>query len=193
MSGTLTRDDIIDGIRDLILHLREAGSTATIQIVGGAAIALTIDGDRAATVDIDGPIAPPEAVAVAAAEVARNKGWPPDWVNDKAKIFLPDGMGRGAEWVTLYDQDMILIQAASPAMLLAMKLRAFERRGLREADDVAVLLAVLEIQTADEAEDLLNEFFPAEDLTPRTFERVQRILEAGSSDPRPRPDLPDFS
>ncbi|KQR21309.1 hypothetical protein [Microbacterium sp. Leaf151] len=193
MSGTLTRDDIIDGIRDLILHLREAGSTATIQIVGGAAIALTIDGDRAATVDIDGPITPPEAVAVAAAEVARNKGWPPDWVNDKAKIFLPDGMGRSAEWVTLHDQDGILIQAASPAMLLAMKLRAFERRGLRDADDVAVLLAVLEIQTADEAEDLLNEFFPAEDLSPRTFERVRRLLESGAPNPPLRPELPDFS
>lgn len=193
MPGTLTRNDIINGIRDLILRLREAGSAATIQIVGGAAIALTIDGDRPATMDIDGPITPPEAVRVAAAEIARKKGWPPDWVNDKAKIFLPDGMGRGAEWVTLYDQDGILIQAASPAMLLAMKLRAFERRGLRDADDVAVLLAVLEIQTADEAEDLLNEFFPAEDLSPRTFDRVQRILNARPLDLPARPAIPDFS
>lgn len=193
MPGTLTRNDIINGIRDLILRLREAGSAATIQIVGGAAIALTIDGDRPATMDIDGPITPPEAVMVAAAEIARRKGWPPDWVNDKAKIFLPDGMGRGAEWVTLYDQDGILIQAASPAMLLAMKLRAFERRGLRDADDVAVLLAVLEIQTADEAEDLLNQFFPAEDLNPRTFDRVQRILDARPRDLPARPAIPDFS
>lgn len=101
-------------------------------------------------------------------------------------------MGRSAEWVTLYDQDGILIQVASPAMLLAMKLRAFEKRGLRDAGDVAVLLAVLRLETADEAEDLLNEFFPAEDLTPRTFERVRRILDAGPVAVPPRPDSPDF-
>ena len=47
MSGTLTREDIVDGIRDVITRLGEAGRTATIQIVGGAAIALTVDGNRA--------------------------------------------------------------------------------------------------------------------------------------------------
>lgn len=102
-------------------------------------------------------------------------------------------MGRRAEWVTLYDQDGIVVQAASPEMLLAMKLRAFERRGLRDADDVAVLLSVLKIRTASKAEDVLNDFFPAEDLTPRTFDRVQRILDAGPFDPPPRPATPDFT
>lgn len=76
MTGTLSRGDIISGLRDLILHLRAAGSAATIQIVGGAAIALTIDGDRPATADVDGPISPPEIVAAAAARVARQRGWP---------------------------------------------------------------------------------------------------------------------
>lgn len=192
MSGTLTRDDIIDGIRDLITRLRDAGSAATIQIVGGAAIALTVDGDREATVDVDGPITPLEEVEAVAHQIADERGWPEDWVNDKAKIFLPDGMGRGAEWVTLYDQDGILVQAASPAMLLAMKLRAVERRGLRDIADVAVLLAVTGIETAGEAEDLLNEFFPAEDLSPKTYERVRQVLEAGLP-PLEVPTPPDFS
>lgn len=193
MSGVLTRDDIIDGIREIIVRLRMVGGAATIQIVGGAAISLTIDADRPATVDIDDPITPPEDVAAIAADIAQERGWPTDWVNDKAKVFLPDGMGRSAEWVTLYDRDGILVQAASPSMLLAMKLRAFERRGLRDADDVAVLLSVLGIRTAAEAEDLLNDFFPAEDLTPRTFDRVQRILDAGPFDLPPRPAVPNFS
>lgn len=93
MPGVLTRDDIIDGIREIIVRLRTAGRTATMQIVGGAAIALTIDGDRRATVDIDGPITPPEDVAAAAAEIARERIWPADWVNDKAKMSSP------TEWV----------------------------------------------------------------------------------------------
>jgi len=192
MSGTLTRDEIIDGIRDLITRLRDAGHTATIQIVGGAAIALTVDGDRQATVDVDGPITPLEEVKAVARQIAGERDWPADWVNDKAKIFLPDDMGRSPEWVTLYDEDGILVQTASPAMLLAMKLRAVERRGLRDMEDVAVLLAVIGVETADGAEELLNEFFPGEDLSPRTHDRVQKVLDAGLP-PVERPAPPDFS
>jgi len=192
MSSTLNRDDIIAGIREVIVRLRDARVTATIQIVGGAAIALTIDGDRPATVDVDGPITPLEDVEAIAVQIARERGWPSDWVNDKAKIFLPDGMGRSAEWVTLYDRDGIVIQAASAAMLLAMKLRAVERRGLRDIDDVATLLSATGIETADGAEDLLNEFFPGEDLSPRTYDRVRKVLVAGLPSPR-RPPSPDFS
>ncbi|NKF33652.1 hypothetical protein HER21_45335, partial [Pseudomonas sp. BGM005] len=88
-------------------------------------------------------------VEAVAARIAAERGWPVDWMNDRAKIFLPEGVGRSAEWVTLYDRDGILVQAGSPAMLLAMKLRAVERRGLRDIDDVAVLLAVTGIETAD--------------------------------------------
>ena len=192
MAGTLTRDDIIDGIHEIITRLRAVGNVATMQIVGGAAIALTVDADRPATIDVDGPITPLEVVEAVAAQIAAERGWPLNWVNDKAKIFLPDGMGRSAEWVTLYERDGIVVQAASRAMLLAMKLRAVERRGLRDMDDVAVLLAVTGIQTADEAEGLLNEFFPGEDLSPRTHERVQTILNAGLP-PAPLPSPPDFS
>lgn len=39
MAGTLTRDDIIDGVGEVIARLRASGTRATIQIVGGAAIA----------------------------------------------------------------------------------------------------------------------------------------------------------
>lgn len=101
-------------------------------------------------------------------------------------------MGRTPEWVTLYDQDEILVQVASPAMLLAMKLRAVERRGLRDVDDVALLLAITGIETADEAEELLNEFFPGEDLSPKTYDRVQALLDA-ELPCVPRPSQPDFS
>ncbi|MFF7682526.1 hypothetical protein ACFZA2_07160 [Microbacterium sp. NPDC007973] len=193
MSGTLSRDDIIDGLRELVSRLRAAGKTATIQIVGGAAIALTIDGDRPATTDVDGPVTPLHDVQAVAATIAMERNWPLDWVNDKARIFLPDGMGRPAEWMTLHNQDGILIEVASPAMLLAMKLRAFERRGPRDGGDVALLLAVLRIQTADAAEELLDEFFPAEGLRPATYDRVAGILESAPLEVPHRPSAPDFS
>ncbi|WP_345762121.1 hypothetical protein [Diaminobutyricibacter sp. McL0608] len=54
-----TRPEIIDGLRDLVRRLRNAGRPSRIQIVGGAAIALTLNEHRSATVDVDGPVSPP--------------------------------------------------------------------------------------------------------------------------------------
>ncbi len=154
-------------------------------------MALSIDANRAATVDIDGPIAPFDEVRAAAEIIASERGWPPTWINDSAAMFLPDGIGRGAEWETLHDSDGVVIQTASPEMLLAMKLRAAERRGIRDLGDVAVLLSVCGIRTPDAAEELLNEFFPGEDLSPKTYERVGSILSAPLPSPQ-RPLRPDF-
>lgn len=134
MSGTLTRDDIIGGVGEVITRLRDSGTRAKLQIVGGAAIALTIDGERPATLDVDGAIVPLQDVEAVAARIAAERGWPIDWMNDRAKIFLPE----------------------------------------------------------DDAEDLLNEFFPGEDLSPKTYERVQKVLQAGLP-VLARPPLPDFS
>jgi hypothetical protein len=100
-------------------------------------------------------------------------------------------MGRSAEWVTLYNQDGILVQTGSAAMLLAMYLRAAERRGLRDFDDIDTLLAVLGIRTADEAEDLMNGFSPSEDLSPRTYDHGEEApgREASSGVPSEPPGL----
>ncbi len=68
-----TRPEIIDGLRDLVRRLRNAGQSSRIQIVGGAAIALTLNENRSATVDIDGPVSPPEVVLAAAAAIASER------------------------------------------------------------------------------------------------------------------------
>lgn len=73
-------------------------------------------------------------------------------------------------------------------MLLAMKRRAVERRGPRDIDDVAALIAILGFESADESEDLLSEFFPGEDLSTKTHGRVQKLLDAGL--PPARPTIP---
>lgn len=70
MSSTLNRDDIIAGIREVIVRLRDARVTATIQIVGGAAIALTIDGGRLAMIRDHGFV-PADADAAAPSAAPR--------------------------------------------------------------------------------------------------------------------------
>lgn len=189
---TLTRTEIIDGLTDVVRELATSGHSATIQLVGGAAIALTIDGDRPPTKDIDAAIAPPEPLRATATEVGRKRGWPDGWLDEDAAIFLPSQFGRGAEWVTLHDEGGVLVQAASPRMLLAMKLMAVMKRPLRDADDVAILLAVNEVGSADEAEAVLEEFFPGDNLPPKTYALVQALIEQGARDVN-TPPVPDFT
>lgn len=49
----LTRDDMIDGLSEVIRRLHQRGAHATIRIVGGAAMMLRYFEDRRVTPDID--------------------------------------------------------------------------------------------------------------------------------------------
>lgn len=189
---TLSRDEIIDGLRELIRALHRDGRPARMQIVGGAAIALTVDADRRATQDVDGPLTPSAVIVAAAEEIARARAWPIDWVNDSASQFVPGGFGREAEWVTIYQNDDVLIQVALPDMLLAMKLHAAQKRDLREAGDLAVLLSATGIDAAEDAERLYSDFYPGEGFTIRLFTLVETILAAPRG-VKPALQTPDLS
>jgi hypothetical protein len=188
----LDREDIISGLRELIVELQSRGSSARISIVGGAAIVLTLHADRRSTVDIDGPLEPADRVLDAASVITARRGWRADWINDSAKIFLPSGFGsRVAEWTTIYDHRGIHIEAATPDTLLAMKLNAAQRRGNREAEDLAVLLPLCGIDSPDAAEEHFHDYYPGDDFTERTYRIVERLLEIGAAPPVP-PRLPVF-
>jgi hypothetical protein len=188
---TLSRDGIIAGLKDVIRALRLGGHRGRMGIVGGAAIALTLNADRRATRDVDGPLAPADVFRSAAAQIADQRGWAVDWLNDSAAQFLPNGFGRSAEWVTIHDDDGVCVEVASPETLLAMKLYAAEKRYLREADDLAVLLHATKIETVDDAEHLYGEFYPGDQFSVRLFELVEAVLAApfAGSPPPPFPDL----
>lgn len=192
LAAQLTRQDIIDGIRSLAVELRRNGHTARLQLVGGAAIALTVNGVRHTTRDVDAVLTPAAAVDAAAATVADQHGWPHDWLNDDAAQFLPSGFGRHAEWSTLHSDDTVTIEVASIETLLAMKLHAAQRRGARESADLIDLLPLVGITTVDDAEVLYGDFYPGDEFTARTARLVQGILDAGTPAPEV-PPAPDFA
>ena len=88
MTPFLAREDIIDGIKEVAAELRNHGATGTIQLVGGAAIVLTVNAERRLTRDIDAVLAPKADVERAASAIAERRRWPADWLNDDAAQFL---------------------------------------------------------------------------------------------------------
>ena len=186
---TLTRTDIIDGLRDLVAALRTAGAPARVQIVGGAAIALSINADRPATVDIDAPLHPAGTVLAIATEIATTRGWRQDWLNNAAAAFVPNGFGtQTATWRTILDVGQIQVQVASPETLLAMKLHAAQRRGNRDAADLADLLPICRITEVRAAAAFYEAYYPGDSLTARTEQLLERLLAAG----RPAPEAPEL-
>lgn len=137
-----------------------------------------MDSERPPTSDVD-IIEPSDIFREVTLEVGDERGWPQKWLDEEARIFVPDGFGqRGAEWETVREMDGLTIQVGSSRMLLAMKLRAMERRPRRDAPDVRALIVACGVEDADEAERLLSEYFPGEELSPRTYETIARLFES---------------
>lgn len=184
MSTTLDREDILDGLRALIVELRASNQIAGIRIVGGAALSLRYF-DRGTTQDLDSLHIDPGSdaeVAAAAAKVAQARGWDPDWLNfdvEKADA-LPTFGRRAVEWETIYDHDGIVIQLAAKEAMLAMKLRA--NRPGRDTNDIRQLMRLCEIRSVGEAEELYEDFYPGDALTDRAVGMVVAILEGGLPD-----------
>ncbi|GAA1805712.1 DUF6036 family nucleotidyltransferase [Agromyces neolithicus] len=187
----LNRDDLIDGLRELVAELHAAGRPVGLRIVGGGALALR-HFDRRTTVDVDAVRVSPgdETELVAAAErVAERRGWQLDWLNFKASQLAP-WWGREIRWEPIHRDDLVTIEVAPADALLAMKLKA-SRPG-RDTDDIRQLLAVCGIGSTEEADELFGEFFPGDSLTDRAWAMVERILVDGPLVPPSTPPAPDL-
>lgn len=169
-AARLTRDELEFGLKEVIQRLQERGEPAELRIVGGAAISLWHNAARGATQDIDATLSPADVILDVAKDVAAEQGWPDDWVNDKAQIFLPSGMGaRGEEWETVYAHGTVTVKVASLDMLIAMKLYSAQWRARREYEDLRVLLAERGISTQAQAEALFEAFYPGDDLNDTAY------------------------
>lgn len=193
LTMVFTREDLVEGLHALIRELHARGHSGRLQIVGGAAIALTVDSERVATQDIDGPLVPAETVRSAARTIAIARGWRDDWINDSAAQFLPNGFGqRSAQWATIYHDELVAIEVATSETLLAMKLHAAQKRLVRDADDIYVLLRATGIATAEEAEELYGDFYPGDQFNRKLVSLVEDILAMPHEGPFVPPDFPNL-
>ncbi len=189
-SARLDHDDLIEGLRELIREAHAQGlSGVTIRIVGGAALRL-VHFDRDTTVDIDAQIAPLDQLQPIIDRVAANRGWPPDWLNNNATMFLPS-WGRGVDWQTVFDDGDVLISVAPIDALLAMKLLA-SRPG-RDTPDITKLLALNEITSVETAEELFESFYPGDALPEKAILLLNKIFEIGLPPKPSTPPAADFS
>lgn len=121
--ATLSKQDVIDALTRLGELAASSGERIELLLLGGGLMVLVFDA-RQSTRDVDVVIlAPPDAAKVRslAETVARERNWPPDWLNDAAKGFVV-GTSRGA---IVFTASGIEVRRPSIEQLLAMKLCAW--------------------------------------------------------------------
>lgn len=174
---TLDRDDIVDALDELLTALVAERATAHIRIVGGAALAINF-GREGTTADVDALYGSSDTVEEAARTIARRRGWPDSWLNDKAKMFATH-FDAEDDWVAYAVRGGVEIRIASAQLLLAMKLRA--ARGRRDAGDIDLLLDECEVHTVAEARGIFERYYPEEELSDRALRQLEARLSRSES------------
>lgn len=167
----LDRRAIEDAFRRLGDRLERRGVVADVYIFGGAAMSLVYD-SRRATRDIDAVFQPHGVVLEEARAVADELGLPQWWLNEQASVYIAPGGDSAASRV--FDHPGLRVSAASPEHLLAMKVLAGRRR---DADDVKVLVAHLELTSVAQVLTLCADVFPDEEVPPRARLILEGIFD----------------
>lgn len=112
-------------------RLRARGVSASIYLVGGAAIALTVQDSRR-TADVDVLVSDPVVLEEAEA-LGVEQGLPPGWLNTSSAPWIPP---RPPEASSHVDSPGLTVHVAPRKHLLAMKLVSLRRQD--EPDIVAL-------------------------------------------------------
>lgn len=183
MSQSLSREDIIRGLKDLADDLNKREVSADIYVIGGAALVLRYF-DRRLTVDVDLRAFDFDLIRPSAESVAETNGWDPDWINNAATQFVPS-LGKDVTWETIYEQQGISFKVTTPEVMLVMKLAA-SRTG-RDDRDIANLLAITGLTTIEDLEELYEDYFPGDVLPHKALRMIDSLLEGGLPEPPNRP------
>lgn len=135
-------------LQELGQRLEAKGISGTIYLVGGAAMALSVD-TRRVTDDIDAIFEPYEVMETVIASMAKQYELKPHWLNSAAR---PYAMARSDAQATTFETKGLSISTASPRFLLAMKMVAYRQQDL---DDLSLLFKTLGISTKEEAVDMV--------------------------------------
>jgi hypothetical protein len=152
--------------------LRDEGLEGELFVVGGAVMCLAYAA-RPSTQDVDAFFHPARQIRTAAARVALESGFSPDWLNDGVKGFLSE---RG-EFTPFLELDHLRVMVAQPEYLLAMKCLALRIGAeFHDEDDIRYLLRHLDIRTYEEAVAVITRYYPLERFPQKTLYALAELL-----------------
>jgi hypothetical protein len=177
----LTRQNLESAFQELGLRARAADKIVEIAVYGGSALVLTLP-DRLATKDVDAVMQHDHVwLWDAVAALAEAKGWPSDWLNDGVKGWLShrDVDPEAKHLFKTYpseDEPGLRVFVASPHYLFAMKCMAMRLGGADESQDRSDIEVLVGIVTAEQALDIVSQYYPRSKISPKTQYGVEEIF-----------------
>lgn len=167
----LDRNAVLDLLAEMSQRAAARNVRLELFLVGGGAMVLAYGVDRT-TRDIDGIFEPKMVAYEIAAEIARDRDLPSDWLNDALKAFpFPTG-GVDSAAKVYYDEPGLVVRVASPRYLFAMK--AWSGREADE-EDLRVLWPLCKYASAAEALDEIEASYPTETIKVKTQYIVEEL------------------
>ena len=167
----ITKEKIISALKALGEKLEKEDKKGEILIAGGAAMSLVLNA-RTSTQDIDALYEPKSDINRLANIIAEEMSLPKDWLNDGVKGFISEHTTSQ----TYARFGGLSVNSVTPECLLAMKLVSV-RIGDTDVDDVKFLMKYLNITTAQQAHEILDSYYPANRILPKTTYFIEEIVE----------------
>ena len=148
-----------------------------ISIYGGGAMALLFD-HRRITQDLDAVFEKDRAwMRQQIAEIAEQNAWHVDWLNDAVKGYLSRKDVDNKQLAGMYpspERPGLRVLCPTPEYLFAMKAIALRSpseagpEGAQDLEDLRQLHQQIDLETLEEALDLVSAFYPHRQIPPRT-------------------------
>lgn len=165
------RSDIIEALTDLATRLQRAEVIGQVHVIGGAAMLLAYEPNRASTRDIDAMFSPDTPVINAVRDIARERHWPSTWLNNQASVYASRTPGEGPR---VFDHPYLQVMATPADHLMAMK--ALAARATSDRDDLEFLIGYLGVTTRHEVWDIVARFFPHTPIPQRARHLIEDLI-----------------
>lgn len=157
-------------------HLdKERAPAGLLIVVGGSYMAL--HGLRESTRDIDTVNRITHAIRNAVDEIARSRGFQPNWLNDRAAAFAPAGLTE-ADCSVLYEHPRLRVLGPPPDCVFLMKLYAAREP---DYDDLVALWARCSFSSPSDAAARFTIAYPHAPDDPHLASYIAQIAEEAAA------------
>lgn len=180
----LTVEDLHDAFRELGELACQEGKVIDLAVYGGSALMLASN-FRVSTQDVDAVVEGDQRTITRLAEqIAQERGWPRDWLNDGVRTYLSPQVEGVAEHHALFraypseQAPGLRVFVPSPEYLLAMKLMAMRidpAGGTSDLDDILNLLDIVGLTTPEDAIRFAAAFYPDARISGRVRLGIQAL------------------
>jgi hypothetical protein len=166
----MTAGEIEQYLTELNEELRLMDIKGEVSLYGGAVMVLAFKA-RVATKDVDAIFHPTSEIRAAAARIAQRHGLAEGWLNDGVKGYVVQHSKN-----VLFHLPNLVVFIPEPDYLLAMKALA-ARVQTEDEGDVRTLLRELELESAESVFDIIERYYPKQQIPPRTRYFIQGIFD----------------